>query len=67
MLKNYDAKMHAKGLHPREPEKVRELAGDGHEKVVMKICAEMAPKKRSGRPNQSQTKPKPYYKRQKRK
>ena len=39
---------------------VTAFAGDGNSKVMMKVCEGSAQAKRSGRPSQRKTKPKPH-------
>jgi hypothetical protein len=45
MLKHYDRWLHECSFPPNHPEVVKELAGDGHEKVAMKVCGAEQPMK----------------------
>ena len=57
-LAAYDAHLHHNVFPPADCSQVRELSGDGHEKVITKVCC--PPKKRAGAPNKTRTTPKPY-------
>ena len=52
--------MHEEIFPPENPDDVRELAGDGNEKILVKVCKGDAPKKRAGRPPQRRENPKPF-------
>ena len=55
-LTQYDAHLHENEFPPKSRDEVRELAGDGHEKVLLKC--QVPPMKRSGRPRGKKAKKK---------
>ena len=61
-LTAYDKHMHQKAFPPKCKQNVKEMSGDGHEKVMVKIskgCA--APMKRTGRPRKNKAKKQQAY------
>lgn len=60
-LQEYDIYMHERVFPPANVASVKELAGDGNEKVLIKICGgKPLPMKRAGAPTKQRTAPKPY-------
>jgi hypothetical protein len=60
-LRAYDDYMHRVGFLPANPDDVKELCGDGHEKVLVKLCCDdEKPKKRSGPPSSKRSTAFPY-------
>ena len=55
----YDDDCHERCFPPQDRLAVREVAGDGREKVLIK-CLGNAPATRTGRPRKGATKPRPY-------
>ena len=47
-LQKNDIKMHSSIFPPVNPSEIKEISGDGNEKVLVKVCPEDAPVKRAG-------------------
>ena len=57
-LQKYDLKMHSSISPPVNPYEIKEVSGDGNEKVLVKVSPKDASLKRAGRPP-ARKKPKP--------
>ena len=60
IVQKYDELVHKVHFPPLDPLTVTEISGDGNEKVLVKLCQELAPKKRSGQSSKNKNSPKPY-------
>ena len=60
LVNKYDEIVHVKVFPPKIPLSVTEISGDGNEKVMIKLCKESAPAKRSGQSSKTKKLPKPY-------
>ena len=60
MLAEYDAWLHKDVFPPAKPELVTAMAGDGHEKVLTKVCAGAGDKMPKKPPQTHHGKPKPF-------